>query len=1116
MAKGTQLITLKNQTSNASLYTVTAERDTDVHPLTTEGKAAFELAVVAGAFTLTTESGTVIPAGTPPPDTAPTTVGVSWMTGLRYSYDANRLLYVEQAGENVTLRFETQSGDALAGSNPDKVPLDSATFYGFGPNAGQGSFDKQWRFGKNENGTGGIPPVPIKLTFKRNSTGLTTSYVFTPVVGANKVGIPLGGTTTTPGTPEQPSNALPPTWMSARFTWMGNALSVEGAPVAAPGIELKIARADGQPLTIKSGNNQPLQSNTYYGSGPLSGQGNFTQEWSFVPTGVNGSGVPSVPIVLTFKRPDGTTYVFTFTPVTATRQTLFNATSGSSTNPVEQPTSTTYPFFTRGVVLGNSFTSHTANTAIGWDKNNGMAAMSLAADHPHVIETALKTVNPAFRIMASGNGSGFEQQYWKSGEDLPVYSRTTTDIESFFGAGNKVDLLIFSISENVDNGTFNETKFRTMLDAAIACVPKTNNCTIILRNGVWLDHESADVVLKAYALEKGYKFADMADIKETRDSEFNPTSPYYNNNFEGGVRRHYNDAGHAAMATRYLNQLKVTTTPGIPIGTAPSTSGSASYRADTFNYQELGETSRSDNYPSFETDKIKVTLALLNQDRDSQQPGLGGGIFQIYNKVRPGHTLVYNALVWNGEDNGAPRVGNPNRIFTGQGISECSYADPIPYNVTGERGEPAHDPTLGYNPNEIGDDVSSSGRLVKYARLDNRFYVQTLPMLYGQRQAPANEVIMRKWGQVVDRALILNYETIFSRNTNVQVVTKKQEAPCLYVNGLRHFKTYFGDSPYTNGPITTISAPLSSYGNQLPGPNTPGNRNGQRSGGNYPSEPWAGVFGDDGYGIALVYKDNSCFHYGYFGDGGANLAQPNKGGSYAFLSVGMAEMLDHNIRWRHRTEVVVGTVEEIRAYVYANAYRPQTKPNFRFNAAGREGWSVNSGRWDSEAPASEHHTWDEHYTGNPRNGWKVYFGPSNNAEMVSPGGQYVASQVTKIYVRMAFTGETQNWALRWVRCGQKKDGALNTDPNQNNYYMEENTRFPNGSADNSNQVVYTSVNGDGQFRVYEFNVASKSGWQGIIATISLRPHATDNKFVYNTGESAIIDWVWDSPSGPTA
>ena len=543
-----------------------------------------------------------------------------------------------------------------------------------------------------------------------------------------------------------------------------------------------------------------------------------------------------------------------------------------------------------------------------------------------------------------------------------------------------------------------------------------------------------------------------------------------------------------------------------PTPTAPapinSTNGYYGYRGDDFPYQPLPPSDPpADPFPVYETDKIKVTLALRNQSFNSNEPGMGGSVFQIYNKAKPGKTLVYNALVWNGEDQGAPKVGSPNRIFTGQGLSECLYQLPRPFYATGEQGQPPHDPSLGYNPNEVGDDALNSGRLQSYGRQGNKFYTEMLPMLYGQVQVPANEVRMRKWGEVKDRALILNYESIFNRSSSERPVTKTQEAPCLYVNNMRHFKFYTGNNPYSNDGITTFSASPSSIGNG----NSSGSTNGQRAGGQYVTEPWIGIFDDDGYGIALMLKDNIRSFIGYWGDGGGNSGQPDKGGSYGYIAHAMNELLDVNIRWRHRTEVIVGTVDEIRAYVYANSYRPADKPSFKFNTAGREGWSLNSG------DGNDRHTWDEPYTGQARNGWKVYFGASSNAQITSPGVTWKAAQFNKIYIRMAYTGAETQWSLRFRRNRQKGDGPLNF---AGKHGGEEGARYSDGTSDRAEQTALFPVTGDGQFRVYEIDLSRNPEWRNIINELYIKPH-TDGKPGYQAGESAVIDWIGTSPNGPS-
>ncbi|MCK8491311.1 hypothetical protein M0L20_05570 [Spirosoma sp. RP8] len=538
--------------------------------------------------------------------------------------------------------------------------------------------------------------------------------------------------------------------------------------------------------------------------------------------------------------------------------------------------------------------------------------------------------------------------------------------------------------------------------------------------------------------------------------------------------------------------------------------GVYSYRGDNFDYTAPGESSTDDAFPVFENDKIRVKLALRNQTTDSQQPGMGGAVYQIFNKQHNStHTLLYNPNRYDGDENRVvDRSGPPRRIFLGQGLSECLYALPKPfytnefdgaagssYPVDGQN-PPGYDGGLGFNPNEAGDDFMNSGQLLKFGRISSGFYTKTRPPIYGQnRLYVGDQVIFEKWGTLDDRALDLHYQSTFNRTSYAgRHVTKSQENPCLYVNGLRVFKWYDGDRPYSNDGVTTI-APETGPSNR----NGVG-KNGGRPNGVYLSEPWIWVGGTDGFGIGLMLKDNIKAAYGFWGDGGFDAANPSMGGTYASITSSPAEILDNNIIWRHTAKVIVGTVDEVRAYVYAQSYRPDRTPKFKFNRPGREGWSLNSGDGDDV------HTWDDTFNGKSRQGWKVYLSNGAHAVMQSPGVCWETSQFNKFYIRYKYSGNQTKWSLKFQRNRQKSDGPLDLS-NNNRFVDEDKVRFANGSADAPIQTVLFDVIPDGQWHTAIVDLSGNTAWQGVVSQISIKPHAYNDGRSYNSGEYCIIDWI---------
>lgn len=561
------------------------------------------------------------------------------------------------------------------------------------------------------------------------------------------------------------------------------------------------------------------------------------------------------------------------------------------------------------------------------------------------------------------------------------------------------------------------------------------------------------------------------------------------------------------------------TVTGCTSNTAGS-AGTVAYRADTFDYPSWPVASTSNKYPVFENSNLKITLALDNQKSNSTTPGGGGAIWKLVNKNAPlingkEHTLIYNANRYTGDDNSSvDRSGFPNRIFWGQGLSDCLYKLPRPLymDVSNGAAGSAHDPFLGLNPNECGDDALNSGELQEYnVRSDGQaFHNKTRPPIYGQTgfYMPLSAIQFEKWVQLAGRALKINYQANFNQVgsaqfANERVISKQQEAPCLWVNGLRHFRWYDGDSPFTNGSVTSISAPNSGGGNAK------GGTNNLRPGGQFMSENWIAAVGDNGYGIGLVLKHNYQATYGYFGDGGFIPDNPHMGGSYGYIAQTPIEILDHVMSWRHEVEVVVGTVDEIRAYAYSLAFRPDFTPKFKWSRAGREGWYLNSG------DGSDKHTWDDGwYSGGvAKNGWQVQLGASANAVIASPAVIWKASDTQNIYLKYKYSGNQTTWSMSFQRNAQKPNGAPDLT-GSNIFAAEDAVRYRNGEGNGANQTLTFTVIPDGQEHVATIPVSSLGTWQGVINRVSIRPHAFNDGRTYNSGETVTLYWMNNTNSDP--
>lgn len=178
----------------------------------------------------------------------PITPAPSWVSA-RYTYDPSAArLDVEAAGDPMEIKFERVDNVPLTGTNPDGPSLVNSTYYGSGNLSGQGSYNKQWRWQKYDNGTGGIPTVPIRITFKRNSDNAIYAFVFTPASVTRQQLFLAGGTgggtvlcDYTLSTSNQSVycgsgitltvSATGPDASGVTYTWTGNGLNATGQSV---------------------------------------------------------------------------------------------------------------------------------------------------------------------------------------------------------------------------------------------------------------------------------------------------------------------------------------------------------------------------------------------------------------------------------------------------------------------------------------------------------------------------------------------------------------------------------------------------------------------------------------------------------------------------------------------------------------------------------------------------------------------------------------------------------------------------------------------------------------------------------------------------------------------
>lgn len=362
-----------------------------------------------------------------------------------------------------------------------------------------------------------------------------------------------------------------------------------------------------------------------------------------------------------------------------------------------------------------------------------------------------------------------------------------------------------------------------------------------------------------------------------------------------------------------------------------------------------------------------------------------------------------------------------NNYDLGRQIQQSYYSGPKDYTVNGAMIHPnARD--LGWNPIQSGDIFGNASKVSEIKADSNRIYVKTSPMHWPLANVPG-ECFFETWYELDRNVVKVRCRLTNQRPDKKQYYGQPQELPALYTNGPYYrLVTYTGMRPFTNDGVVRVDG-------------REGNIN------VYPTENWFASVNENNFGVG-IYMPHAQYVTGFVvgpkGVGGETDIQTN------YFSPIRYEIMDHNIVYEYSYALVVGTLDEIRQYAYAQP-RPARGPNFRFTK-DRQGW---------------------HYFGFANDtGWPIQ-GELNvpldrkDVLMVSPHFFYEARNVPKIYVRMAVKSPATKARLRW--------------------------QFPGDPEFLPDRLLEFPIVADGTYRTYELDMTQARNWQGVINLLSIEP-----------------------------
>ncbi|GAB3914947.1 hypothetical protein GCM10028803_61100 [Larkinella knui] len=418
---------------------------------------------------------------------------------------------------------------------------------------------------------------------------------------------------------------------------------------------------------------------------------------------------------------------------------------------------------------------------------------------------------------------------------------------------------------------------------------------------------------------------------------------------------------------------------------------------------------------------------------------IDNGSLRLSVDLNMGGAITYLAASANGQN-------MVNNWDAGRQIQASFYAGPDTFTPDGKPAHPLWQ-NLGWNPVMSGDVFGNRSKVLETRNDGQQIYVKTQPMIYPNDNIPC-ECTVETWIALDKNTVKVRHRLNNNRTDTKQYAAKPQELPAIFLNApFRNIVTYTGTRPFTNDVLTrTQSQTVNEIagGKALVSP-----------------ENWMAMVNDANWGLAVHKANHQYFIGGIFGTSPV-------GGEYdfttAYITPSAYEVIDYNIQYQYDYTLVVGSLDDIRKFVYAQP-RPRTTPDYRF-VADRQSW------W--------------YYLGTDR-GWPI----KNELDIPLDKGSFLlsgpaetwqAADMPKVYVRAALKTDATQARLRWMAPG---------DPE---FVPAHLVDFP--------------IIGDGEYRTYEIDMTKVPAWKGTIQQLGFEPALGEKG---GAGKFAKIQFISSKP-----
>ncbi len=320
-----------------------------------------------------------------------------------------------------------------------------------------------------------------------------------------------------------------------------------------------------------------------------------------------------------------------------------------------------------------------------------------------------------------------------------------------------------------------------------------------------------------------------------------------------------------------------------------------------------------------------------------------------------------------------------NNFDLGRQVQLSFYSGPVPFEANGQK--PAeHWRGLGWNPIQSGDDFDNHGRVTTHENDGKRLHLTCVPLQWPLNNVPG-DCTFESWLELDGNCVKARARLNNARTDHTQHAARLQELPAVYANAAFHrVVSYTGTRPFTKDAVSEVPKPTGKH----PWSFWTG------------TEGWSALLDKKDHGLGLISPGRVHFTGGFAGKPGPNDTHGNGTG---YVSSQSLEILDHDIAFEFRYELVLGSLEEIRARAAQN--RPQGLPTWIFEK-DRQSW---------------------HYQNAADTGWPVknhlhVLLEQKDPQLISPQVFWMAEEAPYLIIEAAFHTQQKQGVVMWHPHGQ--------------------------------------------------------------------------------------------------